>query len=206
MSEGRYRIWKFVLWKESAPFDYINRIHECGVRVLLSPLHNQDPSDDGDGYKKAHHHGIMIYSGVKTYNQALDKAKEFGGDGINTVLVCDDLYTSTRYLCHLDHPWKHIYPIRDIKEFNGASVEDAFSSQNDIRRYDLQIFEFINDNNVLYYHDLVEYSSLVNPEWKDAVCKRTIYWTAYLKARSTAIERGQYDNITRKTIEEFRKL
>lgn len=205
MSSDRYRNWKFVIWMSSAPIDYIDRIDSCGVPVLLSPVHNLDPDGNG-GYKTPHRHGILIYSGKKSLMQALEKVKEFGDKSINTVFPCDDLGAATRYLCHLDHPGKHVYPVAEIRSFNGASIEGALSTVSDLRKYDIQIYEFIRDNNVLYYHDLAEYCSVVNPEWRDAVVNRTVFWTAFLKARSTAIDRGEYESFTRKIIEEFYKL
>lgn len=207
MSEDRFRNWKFVIWLESAPIDYITRIQECGVRVILSPIHNLDPKDDNPlEFKKPHRHGILVYSGKKSYKQALAKVKEIGEGSINTVLACDDLGPAARYLCHLDHPFKHVYPIAQIECFNGISVEDAFTTASDLKMYDSQIMQFINENDVLYYHDLAEYAQFVNQEWRTAVLNRTMFWTHFLKARYTAKERNQYNNITRKTIEEFKKL
>ena len=47
------RNWAFVLYPESAPEDWRERLQQTGLQCCVSPLHDKDVNDTG-GPKKAH--------------------------------------------------------------------------------------------------------------------------------------------------------
>ena len=60
------RNWTFVLYPESAPADWLEKLQLTGLQAEISPLHDKDINPDGT-VKKAHYHIIVCYSGPTSY-------------------------------------------------------------------------------------------------------------------------------------------
>lgn len=209
------RYWNFwaVCWLDSCPGGYegLNeRASTCGIKCFISPVHNMDKTPAGE-YKKPHAHVIIMYSAPHSKKQGYDKLYDLCGDGFNynspaSEVIIEDIGVASRYLCHIDNPDKYHYAVQSVKQYNGAEYSETIRLVSDSFKYDEDICDFIELNNITHYHDLYEYTLYVNPEWKYAVCKRTTHWTAFLKARKDAEEKNCYNNITRYTINEFKGL
>lgn len=204
MSSERYRNFKFVIWQESLPSDVWTKADESNIKLLISPLHDKDVNPSGE-LKKPHYHGIYLAPGKKTFEGAKEIILSIFGKSVNTVFVCDDVGSAVRYFFHLDSPSKYPYRIEDYKEFGGADLLDAMRTVSDLKKYDRMIIDTINDLDIRYYDDLVDYVTYVNEEWRESVIHRTIHWTAYLKARHDKIEKNQRNAAVRTIINRARK-
>ena len=60
------RNWAFVLYPESAPVDWLERIQKSGVMAAVSPLHDKDVNASGEP-KKPHYHVILVYGNPTTF-------------------------------------------------------------------------------------------------------------------------------------------
>lgn len=204
MADDRYRNFKFVAWKESLPHNIWEKCDEANIKLGVSPCHDRDKSTYGE-YKKAHYHCVVVFPGKKTFEGAKAIIINLFGMAVNTVFVCDDVSSTVRYFFHLDSPKKYPYPIQDFQEFGGFDVNEYLHTVSDLRKADQMIKQLIADYDIRYFDDLSDYATYVNCDWKFAVDQRTIFWTAYLKARHDKLEKGIRPSPIRKLIEEARK-
>ena len=64
--EQRTRNFATVVYPESAPSDWIDKLDQLHVAALISPLHNKDTNPSGEP-KKPHYHVLLMFEGVKDY-------------------------------------------------------------------------------------------------------------------------------------------
>ena len=194
MSDDRYRSWCWVVWEESALFDYVDNLIDLHIPGFISPLHDNEPDGNG-GFKQSHRHIEICGKNKFTYDQMLEIAKETCGPGVNTVKRVLDVGAYARYLIHKGYDDKVQYKAEDVICLGGASYFDTCISSSDFTKYDRQIKKFIEEYHVNYYSQLSDYATFVNPEWRQSVDNRTVFWLGYLKARSTQNERMDYREV-----------
>lgn len=71
--KGRH-FW-YVVYPDSAPKDWIERLKSTGLAFCISPLHDKDTNPDGTK-KKAHWHVIVSWPNTTTYSAALKLAED----------------------------------------------------------------------------------------------------------------------------------
>ena len=91
-----------VVYPESAPENWLERLDGLHVPAFVSPLHNQDINPDGSP-KKPHWHILIMFAGVKTREQAQEVIDAIGGVGCESVSTVRGY---ARYLVHADNPEK----------------------------------------------------------------------------------------------------
>lgn len=143
------RTWKFVFYPESCP-DWVDIIEDWGVPVAVSPLHDSDLTEDGNGtFKKPHYHGIMDFDGPTPYTVALGLVEELG---VHIVKGVNSRRRDERYLCHLDSKGKAQYDIADITLFGG--YECKFLGDRFEMSTISQIHDLAETLGIIYYADL----------------------------------------------------
>lgn len=61
MAKDKARYFTFLLYPESIPADWKQRLELIGVPIAISPLHDKDKSSaKGQIYKKAHYHVVYV--------------------------------------------------------------------------------------------------------------------------------------------------
>ena len=65
--ETRTRSWTFVLYPESAPADWRDKLDDYHIEWVESPLHDRDLNGDGTP-KKPHIHVLLSFGSVKSYD------------------------------------------------------------------------------------------------------------------------------------------
>lgn len=171
-----FRQISILLWVDSVPPDYLERIESIGYPALISPLHDKDVLDDGSP-KKAHYHVLFTFPGKKTGEQCqkianyISHGDEFCGDYPWLYVV--DRYVHARYLCHLDSPKKYRYSVADVVSVNGASISKLIGKDWADEDLDdivlLDIISWVRDNQIYYFNILVDYALY---EKKDIWIKR----------------------------------
>lgn len=68
-AEMRSRIFATVVYPESAPEDWMQRLEGTHIAAMVSPLHCMDTLPTGE-QKKEHYHVLWRYAGVKSIAQA----------------------------------------------------------------------------------------------------------------------------------------
>lgn len=148
------RTWAFVIYPESMPGDFEELIHETGLPLAMSPLHDKDLDPTGEP-KKPHYHCIVYYENATT----LKNVKENVCDKLNGTipLKLESMRGMYRYHIHIDNPDKYQYDDRDRKFYNGFDIDMANKlTKTEINKMKREIHTFINDHDILEYSDLLD--------------------------------------------------
>lgn len=177
----RTRNWTFILYPESAPADWKNRIDDLHTKYVISPLHDKDLHEDGS-VKKPHYHVVLIYSGNKSYEQIKDITDSLGQPIPQRV---QNLRGQIRYLAHIDNADKVQYNIDDIIA-SGIDVSQYLRGESADRYAVLrEIIAYIKDNNVTEYCDLIDYAMIEHiDDWFPVLADTSCFFiTSYLKSK-----------------------
>lgn len=169
MADERYRLFACVLYPESLPDDFLDRIDNLHVKAFLSPLHDKDISPDTGKLKKPHYHLFLMFDGKKSIPAVqrllIDAIDSNWNPWLEVIQSC---YSYSRYLCHLDNgnvPWKRIYPIDEVKEFGGADYLATIASNKDFLSIQEQMMEFVDIHRLYYWFEFVDRVKGFRPEW-----------------------------------------
>lgn len=178
---SRTRNYATVLYPESATECWQDIVSESKIPCFISPLHDKDINPGGE-IKKPHYHIMLMFDSVKTPEQAKAFFDTIGGVGLEIV---SSLRGYARYLCHLDNPEKAQYSIDDVKSFGGADYIHAIGTSADKTKAIREMLEFINDNDIICFADLLLYASINRSDWFDCLINSGAYVTKeYIKSRT----------------------
>ena len=174
------RSWAFVIYPESMPENYEEIIIETGLPFAMSPLHDKDLDPTGEP-KKPHYHVIVYYENATTLNNVKTNVCEKLNGTIPIKL--ESMRGMYRYHIHLDNPEKYQYDDRDRKFYNGFDIDMASKlTQTEIDKMINDILEFIEDNNIIEYRDLVFCLNGLS-QMKTIACKNTVLFNTYIKSK-----------------------
>ena len=169
----RTRNWTIVLYPESAPTDWRDILDEEHIEWVESPLHDRDVNADGE-LKKAHIHLLLMFGGVKSYEQVVE---------ITNKLNCPipkrvhNAKAMVRYMAHLDNPEKAQYSISDIRAHGGVDISELLRPSSS-ERYTLigQMIDYIREQNITEFQDLMDYA-LANEfdTWFPLLCDNSAF-------------------------------
>lgn len=148
--EIRSSRWATIIYPESAPADFLDKMKDLKVSFLLSPLHNSDINKDGT-VKKAHYHAMFYFDSLKSRNQVSFMFEQFCGVGAECVQSATNY---ARYLCHLDDPDKAQYDPTNVIAYG---LDYAECSKNSDYKYEGigGIIDYVLDNNVSSFASLL---------------------------------------------------
>lgn len=192
------RNWAFVLYPESAPADWFERLKQTGLMGAVSPLHDKDIDPDGN-VKKAHYHIILVYGNTTTYNNV--KALT---ESLNQPIpqALEQIRGYYRYLTHMDNPEKVQYDSKGIRTFGGFDISDFVEmTKSEVTKYIKEIHQFIRDNNIVEYSDLCD--MLIDAdlfELYEVSVNHTLFINSYITSRRNkqamrATEEGERDDV-----------
>lgn len=179
-AEMRSRIFATVVYPESAPEDWRERLESTHVAAMVSPLHCRDTLPTGE-LKKEHWHVLWRYAGVKSIAQAQELVTLIGGAG--AVEVVADYRGYARYLCHLDSPDKAQYDPDEIECFGGADWAEVALSEAE--RTDAQLDEiedWIDETGCISYAALCRYARRQRPDWTRCIRTHTVHLSALIRS------------------------
>lgn len=183
------RNWAMVLYPESAPKDWRERLQKTGLQCAISPLHDKDINPTGEP-KKAHYHVIMCYSGPTAFSVVSRLTAELKQPIPQPLEQIQGYY---RYLTHEDNPEKHQYSKADIETINGFCITNFVElGRSEIVRLKREIQEFIRDNGVCEYSDLMDLlmdAGETMAEHYEVAASNTLFFDRYLASRRFKNER-----------------
>ncbi len=179
---GRTRNFATVVYPDSAPNDWINKLAELHVPVLVSPLHDRDVDPDGK-LKKAHYHVLFMFESVKDFETQIKPIFELiGGVGRETI---NSSRGYARYLCHLDNPDKAQYLPQDVRAFGGADYSAVVHLPTDDMKMLKDVFNYIRVNQVFSLAELLDVCAEKYPDWFSMIAMSRAYIVdKYIKAVS----------------------
>lgn len=125
MTDERRRNFSFLVYRESAPENWISIIDKWHVKTLISPEHCEDRNESGE-LLKPHWHIIMCFPGNKNPNVLLPLLEVLHSPP--HIEVIEDVAGMVKYVFHSDdksraNPNKVEYPIDQGIPLNGFDVE-----------------------------------------------------------------------------------
>lgn len=185
------RNWVFILYPESAPADWRERIQLSGVMSAISPLHDKDINPDGTP-KKSHYHIILVYGSPTTYNNV----KSFT-DSLNQPIPqpLEQVKGYYRYFTHKDNPEKYQYSDREITTINGFSISDFVEiTKSEVNKIKAELLNLIRDKHFVEYCTFMNYvQDVMEQEYFDIASSHTMFFNTYLKS---ARHSGTYTDVT----------
>lgn len=197
---GRTRNFATVIYLDSAPEDWYEKLVELKIPAFVSPYHDKDKNPTGED-KKPHFHVMIMFEGVKTQEQALEAFVQIGGVGLEVV---NSVRGYARYLCHLDNPEKEQYSIEEVRSLCGADYLSVIGLAIDKYTAIREMMEFVVNNAVYSYADLLDYCAIHRQDWFRCLCDngsyvmkeyiKSSYWKATAKLhKEDEFEAEYYD-------------
>lgn len=175
------RHWGIVVYPESAPASWQDILQQTGCSVAISPLHDKDVNEGTGEPKKAHWHVIISYANTTTFNNVKTLTEQINAPIPQPI---NSLKGAIRYLTHKDNPDKAQYDAKDIIVLNGFDIEEhnqlTLTEKYEIKR---QIIQYIRDNNVISYIDLVSDVIDLNYDWFKVCVDNTILFNALVTSQ-----------------------
>lgn len=181
---NQYKVWACILYPESLHENFRQIISDSHVACVLSPLHDRDVHEDGT-LKKAHYHCMIKFD---TYRRKATAQDFFDmlGNVPNCTFVFSE-YGYFHYLWHDDNDDKIEYLKSDLQFF--GHYQEPYEEKDRTKQEErgmklLELYKFINDENLHSYHELMmvlgQYGMY---EEIDVATQRAYALTQYLKSR-----------------------
>lgn len=178
--KARYGV--FIVYPESAPADWWEKLRASHGAFARSPLHVPDDEDGKEHYHVIYKHGNTVTA---------DAMKRVIPDGVAAnghVELCAHPRNYQRYLVHLDDPEKQQWsgdPRELIETCNGFPLDLSRDfSQAERAEQRREVFSLIRENGLVEYSDLLD--GLMDSglfDLFDYACNHTILFTHYLASR-----------------------
>ncbi len=178
---GRTRNWTFIIYptegNPSAPENWREILDEEHLKWIESPLHDKDITATGEP-KKAHIHILVLYDGVKSYEQVKELADKLNAPIPKKV---NNTKALVRYMAHLDDANKAQYDKNKIIGHGGVDVSEYLLTQTEEKaerhRITKEILAFAEEHNIVELTDIVDIAIKNNmDEWYNALCDNSCYF------------------------------
>ena len=158
------RGWACIVYPDSAPDDWVSRLEDGHVQVLISPLHDQDVRGDGSP-KKPHWHVLAMWDGPVTAAVAAQLFERMQVTAPPERVA--SLRGYARYLVHMDDHDKHRYDADDVVAL-GVTPSCAPLTWGSLK--------------CRRYAALLRYARAERPDWTSVIRSHTIHLTALLRS------------------------
>lgn len=169
---GRTRNFATVVYPDSAPADWKEKLDALHVAVLISPLHDKDVNPSGEP-KKPHYHVLVMFEGVKDFETQVkpifDEIGAVGRENVNSARGY------ARYLCHLDNPEKAPYSPSEVVSMGGADFYAVTNLPTDDLKMLGEVFMFIREQGIYSLAELMDLTQLHHPEWFSMIAMSRCY-------------------------------
>lgn len=220
---GKCRVAMCLVYPDSAPSDWLNRLANWHIRCAVSPLHDHD-TYDSDKYmpvldadtgeivqgqlvhakgdiKKAHYHVLVQWNNSTTYGSFKKIFDDIGGvvppwDHLEVV----DPVAMFRYFTHKDDPDKYQYSESDIIVMGGF---DPYKFENTLEKvkHITEVIELLDSELYLRnYTDLLKYTSKHDPVLCSYIGHNTLMIKQLFKDRKE-IESNEYRRVAKLVID-----
>lgn len=122
------RYFTFLLYPESVPEDWLDKLETLDIPMAISPLHDKDESPLG-GYKKPHWHVIYVAKNPVTTDSVRIKIQRLLGEKSVAMvqIVARGMESMYLYLTHESKDAiaknKHVYPKSEIRLLNNFDID-----------------------------------------------------------------------------------
>lgn len=185
---GRTRNFATIVYPESAPADWMERLDQYHIATLISPLHDKDTNPSGEP-KKSHYHVMLMFESPANYESKVAPIfAEIGGVGRETIGTARGY---ARYLCHLDNPEKAQYSPSEVRCMSGADYYGIVNLPTDDIKIITEIKNYCRKNSVYSLAEIIDIAETLHPEWYSTiVLSRCYVIDKYIKSLAWEFETG----------------
>lgn len=170
--KGRTRNFATVVYPDSAPADWMERLDQLHIAALVSPLHDKDKNPSGES-KKPHYHVLLMFESPVDYESKVAPIfSAIGGVGRETV---GSARGYARYLCHLDNPEKAQYSPSDVRCMGGADFYAVTNLPTDDLKMLGEVFLYVQEHEIYSLAELLTISQMYHPEWFSMIAMSRCY-------------------------------
>lgn len=169
----RTRNWTFIVYPESAADNWREQLDDEHLEWIESPLHDRDENATGEP-KKAHIHVLVLYQGVKTFEQVRPLTERLRA---TIPQMCASAKALVRYMAHLDNPEKAQYDIGGIVGHGGVDLAELLRPSSS-ERYSLirEMINHVRENGIVEFCDLMDYAAAERfDDWFPLLCDNCAY-------------------------------
>lgn len=185
--ETRTRNWSIIVYPDSAPENWRQLLDEEHIEWVESPLHEFDTNPTGE-VKKPHYHVLLLFGGVKSYDQVCEFIKPLNGP---IPQRCHNAKAMVRYFAHLDNPDKFQYSISDIIPHGGVDISELLKPSTS-ERYTVikEMCAYVAENNVTEFYELMDFAmDQCFDTWFPLLCDNSAYIVnQYIKSNRQRIQ------------------
>ena len=171
--ETRARNWSVIIYPESAPEHWRSIIDDLHIEWVESPLHEFDVNPTGE-VKKPHWHILLMFGGVKSYDQVLEVIKPLN---CPVPQRCHNAKSLVRYMAHLDNPDKYQYELTQIIGHGGVDVADLLKPSS-AERYTIirEMCDYCALEGITEFYELMDYAMAEKFDtWFPLLCDSSAY-------------------------------
>ena len=176
------------MYPESAPENWREYMDDLHIEWVESPLHEFDCNATGE-VKKAHWHLLLMFGGVKTYEQVCEVIAPLNCPAPQKCLSAKGC---VRYMAHLDNPEKHQYSVSDIIAHGGVDLAELLRPSSSERyAYIREMLIFVKENGITEFKELLDYAYAERfDDWFPLLCDNSAYVVGqYIKSNRHSLER-----------------
>lgn len=179
--DKRSNKWAFLIYKESAPKDYLDVLDEIHVPFILSPWHDKDVNRSTGEFKKAHKHGALFFETLKSYSQVSELLQEKLNTPahIEVVMSPKGMYD---YFTHAENPEKTLYNIDDIEAGAGFNL-DKFLAEQSSDEFLNEVIDLIDSNDITEFEELIYFARENNYLLLSLIIDKTYFFAKFLDSR-----------------------
>ncbi|HCZ0060483.1 TPA: replication protein [Staphylococcus aureus] len=179
--EKRSTKWTFLIYKESAPENYLEILENIHVPFVLSPWHNKDINSATGEIKKSHKHGALFFDSLKSYSQVSELISENlnGPTHVEIVMSPKGMFD---YFTHAQNPDKTPYNIDDIEYGAGFDIDNFLLKQNS-KAFINEVIDIIETKDFTEIQDLIKYARDNNYLLLNLIVDKTYFFARYLDSR-----------------------
>ena len=179
--DKRSNKWAFLIYKESAPKDYLDVFDEIHVPFILSPWHDKDINRSTGEFKKAHKHGALFFETLKSYTQVSELLQEKLNTPahIEVVMSPKGMYD---YFTHAENPEKTLYNIDDIEAGAGFNL-DKFLAEQSSDEFLNEVIDLIDSNDITEFEELIYFARANNYLLLSLIIDKTYFFAKFLDSR-----------------------
>lgn len=221
------RNFTFIIYPESIPDDWIDKLESLGVSIAISPLHNMDEKESkledltldeqaivlagGKVFKKAHYHVLYIAKSPVTVESVRNKIKRnLGKEALSHIEIVDNVANIYKYLTHESadaiRKNKYRYDKEDIVLLNDFDIDRYIyldeSQKRELKNKLLRIIRLNHLVNVSHMFDFLEsneeYSEMNENDINDVVTANPGGFRLYFDANYQAGYRQPIINSSKK--------
>lgn len=174
--EVKARHWCFIVYKESAPADWIEQLVATGLPFSISDEHDKDENPDGS-HKKDHFHGILSYANTTTYANASKLIRSITNGPYPQ--KCQSVSGAYAYFRHKWNPEKYQYDGKGIRRFNGW--EKALES-TEVSHIMNELTAYIFNEDIQEYSEFMVETMAMDGDYMSVAMNHTVYFNALIRS------------------------